>query len=743
MFKNMRVGVKLSIGFGVLIAIALILGGMAVVNMKRVQSEVNILAHENVPEVAVANNVERYSLNTMYEMRGYAYTEDKQFLEKGRENLSEVKKFLQEAIALSDKSTHLADLKEAALKAEEKVKEYERIANETVDANEKLDKLRHKMNELAKEYMNGCFGFLKDQNNLMEKEIAEAAGQEKLKERLKKINLINDVIDLGNGIRIGNFKSQALRDPELFKETLKTFDELSKKLTEVRAITHQEINLKTLDTIEKAGNEYKKAMEDFLATWFTREELNKKRVAAGSAVLDQAKETALKGMKDVEEVSAVVVTTLNTVSVTMIVGLLIALAIGCAFAVIITRAITRPMLKGVEFTKQVAIGDVSATLDIEQKDEIGMLAAAMNNMVNNLRELVRAAERIAEGDLTVSVKPLSERDALGNALKHMVEKLSNVVAEINISSSNVAAGAEQMSSTSQSMSQGATEQASALEEISSSMNEIASQTKQNAENATQANRLAGEAKEYAARGNQQVGEMVNAMKEISESSRNISKIIKVIDEIAFQTNLLALNAAVEAARAGKHGKGFAVVAEEVRNLAARSAKAAKETAEMIESAVRKIEEGASMADRTAEALSEIVHAATKVTDLVAEIAAASNEQAQGVSQVTQALGQIDQVTQQNTAHAEESASAAEELSSQAMLLQQLIGTFKLSEHMIKTQRTETHAVQTKKRALAVPKQTKSNGHDGKGKDHWGEVHAGAHISPEPTIHLDEHDYGKY
>jgi methyl-accepting chemotaxis protein len=229
------------------------------------------------------------------------------------------------------------------------------------------------------------------------------------------------------------------------------------------------------------------------------------------------------------------------------------------------------------------------------------------------------------------------------------------------------------------VSNGAAHQASSLEEISSSMNEITSQTRHNAENASQANRLAMDAKSLAEHGNTQMHQMVSAMKNINESSRNISRIIKVIDEIAFQTNLLALNAAVEAARAGKHGKGFAVVAEEVRNLAARSAKAAKETSEMIESSVRRVEEGAGIADKTAQALNEIVTAASKLTDLVNEIAAASNEQAQGVTQILAGLGQVDQVTQQNTAHAEQSAAAAQELSSQARALQEQVSLFTVSD----------------------------------------------------------------
>jgi methyl-accepting chemotaxis protein len=211
------------------------------------------------------------------------------------------------------------------------------------------------------------------------------------------------------------------------------------------------------------------------------------------------------------------------------------------------------------------------------------------------------------------------------------------------------------------------------------MEEISAQTRQNAQNAGQANGLALSAKSDAEAGNGQMKDMLKAMDEINEESANIYKIIKVIDDIAFQTNILALNAAVEAARAGQHGKGFAVVAEEVRNLAARSANAAKETTALIEGTIKKVEGGTKIANETAGALDKIVNGVTKAAELVGEIAAASTEQAAGITQVNQGIEQVSQVVQTNSATSEESAAASEELSSQAEVLKEMVGKFKLKK----------------------------------------------------------------
>lgn len=364
--------------------------------------------------------------------------------------------------------------------------------------------------------------------------------------------------------------------------------------------------------------------------------------------------------------------------VAAVLGVLLAILIG-AF---ITRHISRPIGKMVEAADKLALGDINVNVQSDFKDEIGKLADSFGKMIVNIREQARAAERIAAGDLTVQVDIRSENDLLGMKLSEMVEKNNEILTNIAVAADQVAAGAKQVSDSSMALSQGATEQASSIEELTASLEEISSQTELNAKNATQANELAETVKTNAEQGNSRMQEMLKAMEEINVSSANISKIIKVIDEIAFQTNILALNAAVEAARAGQHGKGFAVVADEVRNLAARSANAAnaaKETTELIENSIKKVEMGNHIANNTAEALNKIVDDVAKAAELVGEIAEASNDQASGIAQINQAISQVAQVVQTNSATAEESAAASEELTAQAELLKDSVSRFKLKK----------------------------------------------------------------
>lgn len=348
-------------------------------------------------------------------------------------------------------------------------------------------------------------------------------------------------------------------------------------------------------------------------------------------------------------------------------------------------AVIKPIDEASEVLNEIAHGNLKVKVTGEYKGDHAAIKNSVNSMVDTIssyiNEISEVLTEMSEGNMDLSVT----RDYIGdfieikNSLNKIIDSFNNVLNDINNSSQQVASGAKQVSDSSQALSQGSTEQASSVEELTASLEEISTQTKQNAVNADDAKLMALDAKNDAELGNKSMHEMLASMKEINESSSNISKIIKVIDEIAFQTNILALNAAVEAARAGQHGKGFAVVAEEVRNLAARSANAAKETTVLIEGSIKKVDDGTKIADETAVALNKIMEIVTKVSNLVGEIANASNEQATGIAQVNQGIMQVSQVIQTNSATSEESASASEELSAQAELLKELVSKFNLKK----------------------------------------------------------------
>jgi methyl-accepting chemotaxis protein len=384
--------------------------------------------------------------------------------------------------------------------------------------------------------------------------------------------------------------------------------------------------------------------------------------------------------KDIEDLIANINGHLNTMAKWIIFIAVVAGGVTVVGAALGGRSISKPLGQAVDMLQALEAGRLDQRLDIKSKDEIGQLAATMNQFADNLsNEILAAFQRLSEGDFTFETTGMI-KEPLANTNR----ALNELMVQIQRASIQISSGSGQVADSSQALSQGATESASSMEQISSSMRELEFKTKNNAENATQANNLSHNARNAAETGKVQMEDMVAAMQDINASSMDISKIIKVIDEIAFQTNLLALNAAVEAARAGQHGKGFAVVAEEVRNLAARSAVAAKETAVLIEGSVGKTARGASIAGNAASSLNEIVREISRVTDFISDIALSSQEQVQGITQINQGLTQIDAVTQQNTATAEENAAVAEELSSQASALQQQISQFKLKEQQTPT-----------------------------------------------------------
>jgi PAS domain S-box-containing protein len=331
----------------------------------------------------------------------------------------------------------------------------------------------------------------------------------------------------------------------------------------------------------------------------------------------------------------------NTLRMVSIAAIVLAGGLGMFLAWMLIRSVVRPLKEVEDISMAVSSGDLTRRIDVTTDDEVGRVLQAVKNVNGNLR---------------------------------------GIVSDVRFGAGNIASASQEVAAGGNDLAQRTQESASALEETASSMEEMTSTVKQNADNSRQANQLAAGARDQAEKGGEVVTKAVAAMNEINASSKKISDIIGVIDEIAFQTNLLALNAAVEAARAGEQGRGFAVVASEVRNLAQRSAAAAKEIKGLINDSVEKVKTGSQYVDESGKTLGEIVGSVKKVTDIVAEIAAASQEQSSGIDQVNKAVMQMDEMTQQNAALVEESSAASRAMEEQAKKLEELMQFFRMGSN---------------------------------------------------------------
>jgi methyl-accepting chemotaxis protein len=738
MLKKLKLTTKLLGSFLVVLTILVIVGVVGYRAMMGVVSRSD--------KMADVNTIVQLILETRQQEKNYMIRKDEASLQKEAESIA---KLFEQVKTTSAKFADQAD-KDKAASVETDAKAYQAAFQTYVDLDKQRAAEMEKIRTAGASIMTEAEKLVTSQKEALKADQEDAAKKitdyiksttdpisaaqinkiqaesgEKIAARVQKISDAEDINKLLLDARKSEKEFIISNGAKEWKEkqdaSVKEIKDLAASL---KARFTKQVNIDQADAIMAGITAYDDAFDNGYVVLMTKQ---KEAEAKLIEVARNAQKTCVEALAGQKEKMKAQIASASTLLIT---ACIIAFAIGLGLALMITRGITGPVAKVVQMIEEIGMGRLGMRLNLDSEDEIGQMAKTMDKFADHMQaEMVTGLEKLATGDLTFTPTPHDAHDVIGNSLAKTFEDLTRIVSEISLATSQIASGSDQVSSTSQSLSQGATEQAASIEEISSSMTEIASQTKTNAENAAEASRLATLAKNDAESGNQQMQGMLQAMTDISESGRNISKIIKVIDEIAFQTNLLALNAAVEAARAGQHGKGFAVVAEEVRNLAARSAKAARETSELIEGSVLKTQRGTEMADLTSASLQKIVEGVSKVTDIIAEISHASHEQSQGISQTNEGLAQVDQVIQANTAAAEEGAAAAEELSSQADQMRHLVSRFRL-----KGQQEMSYGQPPKVKRSPAPRLTAPSASQAA----WG-----GQVNPSEVIALDDSEFGKY
>lgn len=435
MSRNPSLRFKIASGYATILILAMVLGGLALWSMKQVGSLTVKLDTQFIPQVGVANNVERYSLDTMYHLRGYALSLDKQYLESGRKSLGELKKYLGEAKDLAARHSDLSQLKEALGPVEVKVNEFERLVNDTVEKNDSIDTVRKEMDLSAGKFMESAMDFNTSQNKLLDNEIEASESSEKLLERHARIKAIEDVIVYGNWIRTGSFKFQALRDTKFINRALQNFKELEKMLEALKTQSVSEQDQKDAVKLITLASAYKKSVEDLLANWYALEEISKKRETAGNELLQMAIGMAQVGMERVNQVASTTTSSLSSASIAQAAGQGIVLILGIFLAVLIIRSITKPINEVVRGLAEGADRVASASNEVSSSSEelaegASEQAASIEETSSSLEEMSSMTRQNASNAEQANHLMRTTRDTVSRASGSM-EKLTVSMTEIS------------------------------------------------------------------------------------------------------------------------------------------------------------------------------------------------------------------------------------------------------------------------------------------------------------------------
>jgi len=621
--NDLKVKTKILSGAMLLVLITVAFGGLSQLYIGNISSALFGITDNNAKAVEYATGVERMALSTIMEEKNYLLFEKNETHQKAEDNVKELFGYLDKVDELATKHNNTSLLEQSNV-ARKETSKYADKYREGVAALKNNKLMVAEMVEKGNIVGNAADTFLTMQVAAYTKAMKNGASAKRLDAYVQRYIVTTNIYE--NALKIMRAEKEEVnyKNRVAWNQMQGLLTDLMSLYDTLQAITNEPAELALITEARSATQEYQKSAKKWISNDDKLKNILQDMQFLGDSVIKQAQDAENSGYQQLvvaRNNAEQLVTEANDIILTTII---IAIVLGIMIAMFLASLITKPIIKGVVFAKQLAEGDLTAALDIDQKDEIGQLA---------------------------------------NALIEMRNQVGNVVSEVRSNADGLASASQEISATAQSISQSAVEQASGVEETTSSVEELNSSVQQNTENAKVTNDLANLSSKDAETGGQAVTKTVDAMREIAKK-------VGLIEDIAYKTNLLSLNAAIEAARAGDHGKGFTVVAAEVRKLAENSRVTAEEINELATNSVHIAEEAGKL-------LGAVVPNIQKTADLVEEITASSEEQAQGINQISDAMGQLDSATQQNASGSEQLAATAEEMSGQAAQLQQTVAFFKV------------------------------------------------------------------